>query len=144
MSINKDPVLARQWLNRARKIDKEINRYVSLIRHTHDRLTNVTQTLDSIVVSGTKDPHSFDSLVELEDTINQRIDDLIQVKTEIFKLVQRVPDRNQRLVLIAYYLDMKPWEQIAVDLHYSYDNIMRLRKLGMIEVDRLLHELPKD
>lgn len=144
MSNNKDPVLARQWLNRARKIDKEINRYVSLIRHTHDRLTNVTQTLDNIIVSGTKDPHSFDSLVELEDTINQRIDELVRIKTEIFKMLQRLPDRNQRLALTAYYLDMREWEQVAVDMHYSYNNIMRLRKLGILEVERMLRETPKD
>ena len=64
---------ARQWLNRARKIDREINQDLELIRHTHERLTNVTQALDAITVSGTKDPHKFDSLVEMEDAINAKI-----------------------------------------------------------------------
>lgn len=131
---------ARQWLNRARKIDREINQDLELIRHTHERLTNVTQALDAITVSGTKDPHKFDSLVEMEDAINAKIDELVNIKTEIFRLLSRLPNRNQRLALIAYYLDMKTWEQVAVDMYYSYDNVMRLRKLGLIEVEMMLQQ----
>ena len=131
---------ARQWLNRARKIDREINQDLELIRHTHERLTNVTQVLDAITVSGTKDPHKFDSLVEMEDAINAKIDELVNIKTEIFRLLSRLPNRNQRLALIAYYLDMKTWEQVAVDMYYSYDNVMRLRKLGLIEVEMMLQQ----
>ena len=131
---------ARQWLNRARKIDREIDKDLELIRHTRDRLTNVTQALDAITVSGTKDPHKFDSLVEMEDAINAKIDELVNIKTEIFRLLSRLPNRNQRLALIAYYLDMKTWEQVAVDMYYSYDNVMRLRKLGLIEVEMMLQQ----
>ena len=131
---------ARQWLNRARKIDREINQDLELIRNTHERLTNVTQALDAITVSGTKDPHKFDSLVEMEDAINAKIDELVNIKTEIFRLLSRLPNRNQRLALIAYYLDMKTWEQVAVDMYYSYDNVMRLRKLGLIEVEMMLQQ----
>lgn len=131
---------ASQWLNRARKIDKEINQLVDLAQHTRDKLTNVTQSLDGVNVSGTKDPHKFDSLAILEDSINQKIDELVITKTEIFRMLTRLQNRNQRLALIAYYLDMRTWEQVAVDMHYSYDNIMRLRKLGLIEVEQILQQ----
>ena len=132
--------LARSWLNRARKIDKEINDLVNLAQHTRNRLTSITQSLDGIIVSGSHDPHKFDSLVELENSVNQKIDEFIAIKTEIFRLLSCLPDRNQRLALIAYYLDMKTWEQVAVDMHYSYDNIMRIRKCGLLEVEKMLQE----
>ena len=122
---------AKAWLNRARRIDKEINQLLELRKHTFDRLTNITQSLNGDTISATKDPHKYDRLVELENEIDQKIDELVAVKAEIFRLLSALSNRNQRLVLIAYYLDMKTWEQIAVDLHYSYDNIMRLRKLGL-------------
>ena len=111
-----------------------------VLDHTRDRATSVTQALGAVIVSGTKEPHKFDNLVELEETITNSVTELVRVKTEILRLIQRVPDRNQRLVLTAYYLDMATWEQVAVDMHYSFDNVMRLQRLGLAEVDRLLRE----
>lgn len=129
---------ARQWLSRARKIDKEINQDLELIQHTREKLTNVTQALDAVTVTGTKDPHKYDRLVELEDSVNAKVDELVATKAEIFNVLSGLPNRNQRLALTAYYLDMKTWEQIAVDMFYSYDNVMRIRKLGLIEVEMML------
>ena len=50
-----------------------------------------------------------------------------------------VQTRNVRLAMIGYYLDMKTWEQIAVDMNYSYENIMKLRRRGLIEVELLIN-----
>ena len=131
---------AKKWMSRARRIDREINNLLQLKQNTRDNLPKITQAFDHDTVSGSPDPHKFDRLVALEDEIDKRVDDLIQVKQEILEMITLIPDRNQRIVLTSYYLNMKTWEQIAVDMHYSYDNIMRLRKHGLIEVDKILQE----
>lgn len=130
---------AKQFLNRARRIDREISQLLELKQHTRDRLTNITQTLTVDIVSGTHDPHRFDKLAELESDINTKIDELVEVKREIFLTLMRVQTRNVRLAMIGYYLDMKTWEQIAVDMNYSYENIMKLRRRGLIEVELLIN-----
>ena len=127
-------------MNRARRIDREITQSLDLYQHTRDRLTSVTQSLEGVNVSGTKDPHKFDSLVELKDTIDHKVDELVRVKTEIYKVLLNLSDRNQRLALIAYYLDMSTWEQIAVNMNYSYQHIMWIRKQAIIEVEKLLKD----
>ena len=127
-------------MNRARRIDREISQLLELKQHTRDRLTNITQTLTADIVSGTHDPHKFDKLAELESEINNKIDDLVAVKTEIYRTLCKLPDRNQRLVLIAYYLDMTTWEQIAVNMNYSYQHIMWIRKKAIEEVDALIKD----
>ena len=131
---------AKKWMSRARRIDREINNLLQLKQNTRDNLTRITQEFDHDAVSGSHDPHKFDRLVALEDEIDKRVDELINVKQEILGLINQLANRNQRIVLMSYYLNMKTWEQIAVDMHYSYDNIMRLRKLGLIEVERILQE----
>lgn len=127
-------------MNRARRIDREISQLLELQQHTRDRLTNITQTLTADIVSGSHDPHRFDKLAELESEINNKIDDLVAVKTEIYRTLCKLPDRNQRLVLIAYYLDMTTWEQIAVNMNYSYQHIMWIRKKAIEEVDALIKD----
>ena len=130
---------AKQFLNRARRIDREISQLLELKQHTRDRLTNITQTLTADIVSGSPDPHKFDKLAELESDINTKIDELVEVKRDIFLLLMKVQPRNVRLAMIGYYLDMKTWEQIAVDMNYSYENIMKLRRRGLIEVETLIN-----
>lgn len=130
---------AKQFLNRARRIDREISQLLELQQHTRDRLTNITQTLNADVISGSHDPHKFDKLAELESDINMKIDELVEVKREIFITLMKVQTRNVRLAMIGYYLDMKTWEQIAVDMNYSYENIMKLRRRGLIEVELLIN-----
>ena len=127
-------------MNRARRIDREISQLLELQQHTRDRLTNITQTLTADIVSGSHDPHRFDKLAELESEINNKIDDLVAVKTEIYRTLCKLPDRNQRLVLIAYYLDMTTWEQIAVNMNYSYQHIMWIRKKAIEGVDALIKD----
>lgn len=129
---------AKQFLNRARRIDREISQLIELKQHTRDRLTNITQTLTADIVSGSPDPHKFDKLAELENDINDKIDELVEVKREIFLVIQQVPSRTHRLVLMSYYLDMNTWEQTAVNMNYSWRQTMRIHGLALVEVEKLL------
>lgn len=129
---------AKQFLNRARRIDREISQLIELKQHTRDRLTNITQTLAADIVSGSPDPHKFDKLAELENDINDKIDELVEVKREIFLVIQQVPSRTHRLVLMSYYLDMNTWEQTAVNMNYSWRQTMRIHGLALVEVEKLL------
>lgn len=131
---------AKQFLNRARRIDREISQLLELQQHTRDRLTNITQTLTADIVSGSHDPHKFDKLAELESDINTKIDELVEVKREIFHLIQQLPTRSHRLVLMSYYLDMRTWEQTAVNMNYSWRQTMRIHGQALIEVEKILQQ----
>lgn len=127
-------------MNRARRIDREISQLLELKQHTRDRLTNITQTLTADIVSGSHDPHKFDKLAELESDINTKIDELVEVKREIFHLIQQLPTRSHRLVLMSYYLDMRTWEQTAVNMNYSWRQTMRIHGQALIEVEKILQQ----
>ena len=127
-------------MNRARRIDREISQLLELQQHTRDRLTNITQTLTADIVSGSHDPHRFDKLAELESDINTKIDELVEVKREIFHLIQQLPTRSHRLVLMSYYLDMRTWEQTAVNMNYSWRQTMRIHGQALIEVEKILQQ----
>ena len=85
---------ARQWLGRARGIDKEINMLLRTKRETRDRLLKITQSYVKDSVSGSKDPHKFDRLIEIEDLIDQKIDEQLEAKKEIAEAVMQIEDRR--------------------------------------------------
>ena len=105
---------------------------------TKDRLTSITQNYDSDGAQSSKDPHKFDALVELEDRIDRKIDELYQVKNEIFDVIEQLQDSRERIALRVYYIDMKSWEQVAVDLNYTWRQTMRIRKTALERVEQII------
>ena len=129
---------AKQWLSRARFIDREIAMLQKTKEETRDNLTKITQSYESDGAQTTKDPHKYDRLVELENEIDQKVDELIDTKREIMNVIFKVEDRNQRQVLISYYIRMKTLEKIAVEMNYSFRQIGNIRRYGIREVQKII------
>ena len=129
---------AKQWLSRARFIDREIAMLQKTKEETRDNLTKITQSYESDGAQTTKDPHKYDRLVELENEIDQKVDELIATKREILNVIFKVEDRNQRQVLISYYIRMKTLEKIAVEMNYSFRQIGNIRRYGIREVQKII------
>ena len=121
-----------------RRIDKEIEALLRLVQRTRESLETVTQNYDSDGAQSTKNPHKYDRLVELESLVDEKIDQQIALKAEILNTIMQLEDRRQRLVLMEYYIEMKTFEQVAVDIHYSWRQIMNIHGHALKEVQRTL------
>ena len=129
---------ARQYLNRAKNIDHEIDNLLKIEAETRARVMSVTQRYDGDGAQSSKDPHKFDKLAELSSLIDQKTDELVDVKAEILEMIGRLPERRQRNVCGSHYLRMKTFEQIAVEEHYSYRQVKRIHRNSLLLVDRML------
>lgn len=129
---------AKQWLGRARFIDREIALLQKTKAETRDSLTKITQSYESDGAQVSKDPHKFDRLAELESMIDEKVDELTRTKAEIMQVIFRLEDRRQKMVLISYYIRMKTFEQIAVEMNYSFRQITNIRRRGIMEVQKLI------
>lgn len=117
----------KEWLYRAWNIQREIDTLHSIYNQAYDQATSITAHLSGMTVSGTKDPHKFDRLAELQDTIFARIDELFAVKCEVIRAISAVGNGTYRTLLEKRYLEFKTWEQIAVEMNYSYSQIVKYK-----------------
>ena len=129
---------AKQWLARGRWIEREICALMKTRDETRDRLTRITQNYDGDGAQSTKDPHKFDALLELEDRLDAMIDKLYQTKNEILDAIDKLEDSRERIALRAYYIDMKTWEEVAVELKYSWRQTMYIRKSALQHIDEII------
>lgn len=129
---------AKQYLNRVRRIDKEISALLRLVQTTRESLESITQNYNTDGAQSSKDPHKYDRLIELEALVDSKVDEQIELKAEILRTIMQLDDRRQRLVLMEYYIEMKTWEQVAVDLNYSYMHITRLHGYALKEVQKII------
>ena len=130
---------AKQYLNRVRRVDKEITALLRMVEKTKDSVTSITQKYDSDGAQSTKDPHKFDRLVMLESVVDEKVYQLVDLKAEILQTIMKLEDNRQRIVLIEYYLEMKTWEQVAVDMNYSFQHVMRMHGYALQEVQKIIN-----
>lgn len=129
---------AKQWLSRGRGLDREIDSLLRTKQETKDRLTSITQNYDSDGAQSTKDPHKFDRLLEIENLIDNKIDELVAVKAEILAAIFKLEDYRERAVLKGRYIDMKTFEEIAVDVHYSWKQTHRIHARGLKAIEQIV------
>lgn len=128
----------KAWLNRARNIDREIDSLLRERSEMRDMLFSVTSNYEAIVVSGTKDPHKFDRLAILETEIDSQIDNLVSVKAEILRAINKLDDGRFRDVLRLRYLESRTFEQIAVEINYSYKQTCRIHGRALLKIEEAL------
>lgn len=71
-------------------------------------------------------PSDVVSLWVLEEEINGEIDRLVDLKTEVRRRIEAIPDERYRAILAAKYLNYQSLDRIADDMGYEQRQIFRL------------------
>ena len=130
---------AKQWLSRARTIDREINELLKEKEEVRDRVLKITQSYTADAVQSSKDPHKFDRVVELEAEIDRNIDELVAVKTEINKGISQLTDGRYREILRLRYLQGMTFERIAVTMNYSWRHVCTLHGRALLKMEEIVN-----
>ena len=83
---------------------------------------------------------SVAKIIEQEKIIAECCNELCAQLAEVQALVALLPMGPMRLVMQRRYLNYQKWEQIAAELHYSWQNVHRLHSKAL---DYILHEVNK-
>ena len=131
---------AKEYLNRVRRqnyILKQTEKELNEIRA--DILTLRASSL-SEHVSGSKNSDTPDKYIRLEsymEKVNAEWDKLIDMRNAAKDLIGAMPDPMHRAVLYARYINGQRWEDIAMDMHYSWKGIFKLHGQALRVFDQM-------
>lgn len=135
---------AKAYLSRAFCIEQQIRSKQEQIEALKSLACQVTAPLGSEPVKGSRNTtalqDAIERIIEAEDDLNRKIDDLVMMKLEIAKTIDRVEDVTLRLILEKRYLSFLSWMQISMDLHYSGRWLQVKHNEALGEVQRILDE----
>lgn len=69
---------------------------------------------------------TLEKIWDREQKINEKIDKLVDLKTEIDAAIDQIENVEERLLLKYRYLKNESWEDIAMDLNVSYRTVHRI------------------
>lgn len=127
---------AKKFLSRPYWIDKRIDRKQEEIDRLRAKLTKATATLSDMPRGGSGGDWTDADIkvLEMEDAIHAEIIELCRVKREVFEVIDTVEDDKYRTLLELRYRNYLTFEQIAVEMSYSWRQVMRMHKEALAAV----------
>lgn len=121
---------ARFYLEQAYRIGQRINCKIEQVSSLHGLATKANSTLTDMPGSPNRNIHRMEDIivkiVDWENEINQDIDMLVDLKSEIMQVIKKVDDLELQTLLEQRYLNFRTWEQIAVDMGYNVRHLYRM------------------
>ena len=74
-------------------------------------------------------------IIDLENEINQDMMKLVELKKDIIRRIKAVESTELQTILELRYLSYMRWEEIAIELGYGIDNVFRLHRNALDEIE---------
>ena len=133
---------AKDHLSQIHKTDRLIQRLTDTVNTLRAGLTSQNYELkpDKVQTSGPKDTlgETIVKIMSLEDDINAQIDELVAMKKDAFNMISKIPDLDQRNILIARYIQDKKWEIIADETEHEIRWVYRTHGKALLAFASLM------
>lgn len=123
---------AKEYLSQAYRLDKRIDSKIEQLKSLNLLATKCTSTLSDMPksqsISNSRLEDTVVKIVDLQEEINRDIDSLVDLKRDIVRTIKSVQNPEYQIILELRYLCFKTWEEIAVQMNCSIDNVFKIRK----------------
>lgn len=128
----------KEYLGQAYRLDQRINSKLEQLESLNSLATKCTSTLTGMPKNPSRSTSmmadAVAKIVDLQAEINRDIDLLVDLKCEMVRVIKNVEHAEYQTLLELRYLCFKTWEQIAVDMNYSIDNVYRIHRKALCAV----------
>ena len=135
----------KELLGQIKRLDVRINNKLEEMANLKALAYKVTTTLRQDAAfggggNGDKVGDAVAKIIELENSINDDIDELVDKKREISAIIERVQNVDQYDVLHQHYFLHKSLEKIAQERFMSYRNVCYIHGRALQTVATILED----
>lgn len=134
------------WLNRAYRIDDEIDRELKEIARLEDvieSVSGISYEKPNVQSSSAKSAGFEDRVVklqEIKDRVSDRIVEKEEIKEEIIKTINMLDDHYQRKVIILRHFNFLKWHDIEEQMNYSRAECFRRYNQAIKNIKNILNK----
>lgn len=147
--MNKEKELAE--IIEAKLYLKEIERYEKVIKnkleeskHLRELAVSLNYNLNSDVVQNSCDADKIGSavgqIIDKENDLKSTIDEYISKRQERIAVIEELRDSVEYDILYKRYVQMKSFDEIAIELRYSYVWICKKHSSALLNIQKIRKE----
>lgn len=141
MQSEADGMTAKEYLQQVRKKEAIISRLYYDKKNLHEMLYSIGGIQEGEKVQTSLNPDKFGSIyakiAEKEDMIAKKIEELIDFKMKVADEISMLSNPKYVEILHKRYIQFFSFEQIAVDMGYSYRYIVKIHGYALQEFDKI-------
>ena len=140
-------ITTKEYLKQAFKLDAQINCLIREAEAIEARATKVTTVLNpnkvekSTGICTNSHEDSVVKMIDYHNLINKKIDELVDIKITVLATIEKIDNPDQCTVLMLRYVSLKYFEQIAVEMNYSYRTVLRIHGAALQSFEKLAHNV---
>lgn len=131
----------KEYLFNVKKRDIEILAIKDMILETETMLTRISPILSDLPhVKGNNDKmgNGISRLIEFKEMLNKKIDTACEEKYKTIKEIESMENPSYRTILYERYINHKSFEEISIQMGYSYYHVCRLHGQSLQEFQKVI------
>lgn len=137
---------AKEYLKSIKRLDAQIQAKDLEIKDIQNRMTGC-QAISYEPKLGTGSPSTespqekfYPILEQYQKELQEQIKELVDYKATALKILDQIQEATHIAILYKRYFEYKQWEEIAVEMHYSYRGILKMHGRALQDFDAKLKE----
>lgn len=135
----------KEYLGQISRLNRMINNKLTEIAQFKDMAASISspqsgervQTTPNFDKIGTK----YAKIDEMERKIDGMVDELVDKKEKIIQQIDSMEDENTYNILFARYIEKKTFEVIAIEMKYSWRQVVRLHGTALKQFEKKYGEV---
>lgn len=115
---------AKQYLRQLRRLDNIVQSKLDQLESLKNLAERITQVPKDMAVQESRYDDKLSELIpkiiDLENEIRRNVEKLLDLKLKITHQINSLDNDEYKLLLMLRYLNFKTWEEIAVEMGYTY------------------------
>ena len=134
---------AKEYLKQIKTLDIKIKNKSLEIEDIENKMKGVTGiSYDEKISSSSNNKSPQEKMIykylAYKEELQENINELTEHKKQAMSLIDKIENAEYIEVLYKRYFQYMKWEQIAVDMDYTYRNILYIHGKALIELNEIL------
>lgn len=134
---------AKEYLNQVRNLETKMK----ILKEEIDTLremvvsTGAVQQEERVMSSGVQDrmAETICKINEKEEEWNNLMREFALTRAEVIISIQKLNNSDYEQILYKRYCQGKKWEEIALDMNYSYQWVCKLHGRALLEIEKIIN-----
>ena len=138
-----EEITAKEYLNQVRNLETKMK----ILKEEIDTLremvvsTGAVQQQERVMSSGAQDrmAETICKINEKEEEWNELMREFALTRAEVIISIQKLNNSDYEQILYKRYCQSKKWEEIALELNYSYQWVCTLHGRALLEIEKIIN-----
>lgn len=130
----------KSYLNQALLLDKRINALQDELTTLESKLQRCTPSYTNVRGGGNQPTfeYTLDRIMKYREMLNCEIDNLVDRKRDIMKVIDKLDNDKEKLILYKRYINFQTFENIAEDLDITQRQVYKVYKKSLEKLQKFI------